>query len=337
MPNILLDGSQWMGWNNDVPAPEWNGATYDFLGSMVDGKYYGGDTLTYTGTVEAGDICKGSITSTSADNTEFAVLVNGTVVASQTLVNGVAFPFDTGALPADANVTIQLGVGDYLYSQDAVLTPTPDPLPVVAPNQAIVCTQGSADNTVTPIIRQGGTPVTPDSLVIDQAPTHGTASVSGANLVYTPDAEFIGDETFTYHAVVGGVASNTATVYVTVNAPCDGPLLEVWPPPDQVYPLRIRAYAVQKPFGYTVAPATEPDDNAMTSCDSRLVFLLALAKAKAHYEHPDANVYANQFNAMLDCLRAGDHGTRRYVPHEEVRDELRHREDPDPSTHWIKS
>lgn len=118
---------------------------------------------------------------------------------------------------------------------------------------------------------------------------------------------------------------------------CDGPLLEVWPPPDQAYPLRVRAYAVQKPFGYAVAPATEPDDSALTSCDARLVFLLALAKAKAHYGHADANVYFNQFNVMLDRLRAGAHGTRRYIPHDPPRDALRHHHhDPDPSKHWVK-
>lgn len=198
-------------------------------------------------------------------------------------------------------------------------------------------TVNSANNSLTPVVTDAGSPVVPDTIVIDTAPAHGTASVSGANLLYTPNADYLGPDSFTFHATVGGANSNIATANITVKPPCDGPLIEVWPPPDQVYPLRIRAYAVQKPFGYTVAPATDPDDNALTSCDSRLVFLLALAKAKAHYEHPDANVYANQFNAMLDCLRAGDHGTRRYVPHEEVRDELRHREDPDPSTHWIKS
>lgn len=117
---------------------------------------------------------------------------------------------------------------------------------------------------------------------------------------------------------------------------CSGPLLEVWPPPDQAYPLRVRAYAVQQPFGYVVAPATEPDDAALTSCDSRLVFLMALATAKAHYEHPDANVYSNKFNTMLGRLRSGAHGTRRYVPHDKVRNELRRQDYPDPSKHWIK-
>lgn len=117
--------------------------------------------------------------------------------------------------------------------------------------------------------------------------------------------------------------------------PCDGPLLEVWPAPDQAYPLRIRAYAVQRPFGYAVSPATEPDDSALTTCDSRLVFLMALASAKAHFGHADANVYAQKVTNMLARLRSGAHGTTRYVPHGD--DEELRRIDPDPSKHWVKS
>lgn len=116
--------------------------------------------------------------------------------------------------------------------------------------------------------------------------------------------------------------------------PCDGPLLEVWPAPDQAYKLRIRAYAVQKPFGYAEEPDGEPDDDALTTCDSRLVFLMALASLKAHLGHADANVYAQKLTNMLARLRSGAHGTKRLIPDGTDRDR---RIDPDPSKHWIKS
>lgn len=341
MANILSDGENWYDSDYGEPPSYWNGSVYEYLGDSDTGIYYGGTSMQYAGTVHAGDVVAGSITSTSADNTEFSVMINGTAVDSLELTTNQTYTFNH-TLTAGATVVITLGVGDYLYSQDAVLTPLNAPVaPVapVAPDETIVCMQGSSDNAVTPIIKENGLPITPSALFIDQAPAHGTAVVDGSRLLYTPDAAFAGSDSFTYHAIAGGSGSNIAVVSITVKMkmPCTGPLLEVWPPPDQSYPLRIRAYAVQQPFGYAVAPAKEPDDSALTSCDARLVFLLALAKAKAHYEHPDANVYANQFNAMLDRLRAGDHGTRRYVPHDPPRDELRHREDPDPSTHWIKS
>ena len=48
--------------------------------------------------------------------------------------------------------------------------------------------------------------------------------------------------------------------------------------------------------------------------DDELVFLLALANAKAHYGKPDANNYIQQLETMMLNLVAGAHNTRRYVP-----------------------
>jgi hypothetical protein len=76
--------------------------------------------------------------------------------------------------------------------------------------------------STTPAITEDGTVVTPDSLTIVTPPTHGTASVSGVSLIYTPAANFAGLDSFTYYATKSGINSNTATVTVDVidRTPC---------------------------------------------------------------------------------------------------------------------
>jgi hypothetical protein len=77
--------------------------------------------------------------------------------------------------------------------------------------------------STTPAITEDGTVVTPDSLTIVTPPAHGTASVSGVSLVYTPAANFAGLDSFTYYATKSGINSNTATVSVSVSPPTFGP------------------------------------------------------------------------------------------------------------------
>lgn len=197
---------------------------------------------------------------------------------------------------------------------------------------------------------QAGDTITFDAGATDDGIGTWSIAVSGAETLASGDAgttpthvAYVLDRDYAPYELLmivhsgnpGCEPTTTVTLSPASNAPpCDGPLLEVWPPPDQAYPLRIRAYAVQKPFGYAVDGASEPDDDALTTCDSRLVFLMALASAKAHSGHADANVYAQKASAMLARLRSGAHGTRRYIPDGDDRDR---RIDPDPSKRWIKS
>lgn len=94
---------------------------------------------------------------------------------------------------------------------------------------------------------------------------------------------------------------------------CTSAQLEVWPPPDKAYALRIRGYQEAQVFG---APdsAGNYNDAQSTQCDARLVFLMALANAKAHYGKPDAQVAANELTSLLGRMRAGRHGNTRYIP-----------------------
>jgi peptidoglycan hydrolase-like protein with peptidoglycan-binding domain len=49
-------------------------------------------------------------------------------------------------------------------------------------------------------------------------PTNGTLNGTGANLTYTPSADFTGTDSFTFTVSDGTDVSNTATVSITVNA-----------------------------------------------------------------------------------------------------------------------
>jgi hypothetical protein len=75
--------------------------------------------------------------------------------------------------------------------------------------------------------------------------------------------------------------------------------------PDQTYWLWIKAH-----FG--LMSFINPTDT--TTLDSELVFLHALANAKAHYGQPDANNVEAQANAYRAELIAGTHQTAHYLP-----------------------
>ncbi len=82
--------------------------------------------------------------------------------------------------------------------------------------------------------------------------------------------------------------------------------IEIWPAPEET-----NGNLVMKGrFGLEAFAA----DEDKTTIDSEMVFLLALANAKAHYGQSDANNYVAQLETMMQNLVAGAHQTRRYVP-----------------------
>lgn len=96
--------------------------------------------------------------------------------------------------------------------------------------------------------------------------------------------------------------------------------IEVWPAPDSdIYKLRIKGDFGLEPF--------EGDDDQCT-IDDEAVFLSAMARAKAHYGHPDARNYEADAINYIRNLTAGAHLTRRYVPGERV-------EQPLPKPIWL--
>lgn len=81
--------------------------------------------------------------------------------------------------------------------------------------------------------------------------------------------------------------------------------IELYPAPDQTYWLWIRAN-----FGLL----SFVNDGDVSTIDSELVYLHALALAKGHYGQPDANNVEALANAYRGELIAGTHKTAHYVP-----------------------
>ncbi|PJK07984.1 hypothetical protein CO610_07415 [Lysobacteraceae bacterium NML95-0200] len=82
--------------------------------------------------------------------------------------------------------------------------------------------------------------------------------------------------------------------------------IEVWPAPDErPWKLRIKGDFGLEPF---VA------DSDRCTIDDEAVLLHTLARAKAHYGHPDAANYERDALTYIKHLTAGAHHTRRYVP-----------------------
>ncbi len=81
--------------------------------------------------------------------------------------------------------------------------------------------------------------------------------------------------------------------------------LEVFPSPAAAYNLQVKG----RPKNFAFA-----SDADICTIDPDLIFLLALANAKAHYEQSDAVNYFAQATSHLGELIAGTHGTARYVP-----------------------
>jgi hypothetical protein len=60
--------------------------------------------------------------------------------------------------------------------------------------------------------------------IIVSAPRHGTLSGSGANLIYTPEADYRGPDSFTFKASDGIADSDPATVSIPVDSVNDAPV-----------------------------------------------------------------------------------------------------------------
>ncbi len=89
------------------------------------------------------------------------------------------------------------------------------------PNQAPVASNGSVttdeDTPVAIVLIATDADGNNLSYSVVSAPSNGSLSGSGANLTYTPDAGFVGSDSFTFIANDGVADSNVATISITVN------------------------------------------------------------------------------------------------------------------------
>lgn len=80
--------------------------------------------------------------------------------------------------------------------------------------------------------------------------------------------------------------------------------LEIYPAPSAQYDLFIEHLALKPRF---------IQDQDRPGVPDRLLFLYALANAKAHYRHPDATAAGSSFKQMLSSEKMKQHENRRYV------------------------
>ena len=98
-------------------------------------------------------------------------------------------------------------------------------LPPVAASKAFTTNEDTALTIPgSSIVTDADTPAAGITLAIVTAPAHGTATASGATILYTPAADYNGADSFTYKASdPDGNVSNTATISMTVTAVNDTP------------------------------------------------------------------------------------------------------------------
>lgn len=111
-----------------------------------------------------------------------------------------------------------------------------------------------------------------------------------------------------WYPVIAGIPPEVYTMEQTPWRPARYDIrgcIEIWPAPDQTYFLWMRGH-----FG--LLSFTQDTDS--TTINSEVVYLHALAGAKAHYGQPDANDIEAQANAYRAELVAATHKTKRYIP-----------------------
>ncbi|WP_265502826.1 putative Ig domain-containing protein [Paracoccus beibuensis] len=206
--------------------------------------YSGADSFTYTATNASGTSAAATVSLTvTAPALVFApkagVLPAGTAgtAYSQTVAasQGTApysYAVTAGALPAglslDASGTISgtpTVAGEHMFTVTAtdaqevtgsvsysisVAVQAP-----VAGNVTATTAANSADNAITLDLSGGAA----TSVAVLADPAHGTATVSGTTITYTPAAGYSGTDSFTYTATNASGTSDAATVSLTVTAP----------------------------------------------------------------------------------------------------------------------
>ncbi|OCJ09077.1 hypothetical protein A6U87_09470 [Rhizobium sp. AC44/96] len=166
------------------------------------------------------------------------------------LANGTSYSFTVTA----SNST---GMGAASAASNSV---TPSNL--AAPLAGNVNATVAANSTANPItLNLSGGAAT--SIAVASGPSHGTTSVSGTTIAYTPTTGYSGSDSFTYHATNATGTSAPATVTITVSAPAitlspaGGALTEAMAGEDYSQPITTTGGVA--PVIYSLASGALPD------------------------------------------------------------------------------
>ncbi len=175
------------------------------------------------------------------EDTNIAITLNGSDVENDPLSYSVASGPDHGILGGTAPNLTYTPVADYqgadvftftvndgwLDSEPATVTITVNPVndpPVAVDDTAIT----DEDNSVVIDVAANDTDADGDSLVVAgfTQPASGTVAMSGGSLIYTPDLNFNGTDSFAYTVNDGTADSQPATVALTINPINDAPVAD---------------------------------------------------------------------------------------------------------------
>ena len=134
--------------------------------------------------------------------------------------------------------------------------------------------------------------------------------LEGVNMDYAKTVEWAGiqDTRNVWYPLIQGIPPQLYTMITKPWRPARYEIrssIELYPAPDQTYWLWMKGHFGLMPFVL---------GTQSTTIDSELVFLHALANAKAHYGQPDANNIEAQANAYRAELIAATHQTAHYLP-----------------------
>ena len=136
--------------------------------------------------------------------------VNGTIVS--VVGNVVTYSPRSGYVGSDSFTFAATGPGGTSAPATVSLTVTAPPAPTVADSAVTVLFNSASAINLTAQISGVTT-----SIAVVSVPAHGTVSVAGNVVTFTPTAGYFGDDRFTYTATGPGGTSAPATVTVTVS------------------------------------------------------------------------------------------------------------------------
>ena len=176
------------------------------------------------------------------------MLANDTDDDGNTDIDATSVAIVSGQGPTNGSVSVNSTTGEIIYTPNANFNGTDTfqytvddqsgttsnaatvTVNVNSSNDAPTGTDDSAstteDTAVTIDVLANDTDDDGDVLTITNlsTPAHGTASINAGKVVYTPNANFNGTDTFTYTPNDGTADGNTTTVTVTISAVNDNPV-----------------------------------------------------------------------------------------------------------------
>ncbi|WP_180977433.1 putative Ig domain-containing protein [Janthinobacterium sp. ROICE36] len=245
--------------------------------------YSGPDSFTYTASNSGGTSAQATVTITVTPNAPIAGNVSATVaygsgatVIPLSLSGGAATSVALASAASHGTATVSgtsisytptagySGPDSFTYtasnsggtSAQATVTITVTPNAPIAGNVSATVAYGSGA-TVIPLSLSGGAAT---SVALASAASHGTATVSGTSISYTPTAGYSGPDSFTYTASNSGGTSAQATVTVTVSVPSVSLTPASLPNPtaEAAYTATLTAAGGTAPYTFSVSSGSLP-------------------------------------------------------------------------------